>query len=232
MAILTPTKDTGASTKTLPTVYAEPGQQVTDDQLRQTLPDIGMNTPFIADYLSAMLTHERCGRHLYRAVEGRTNNPTLREKYGSFGEQTERHVTVLEELIAGLGGNPDYVSPSARAVEAVGTKLVETTFMLDGSLDPMTAEMAMLDAVFLAESADHANWKILAELVDGMPEGATRDAFGRAVEEVEAQEDEHVGWASDMKLRMVKLQAASTTMAQAGAKVEEIVVRIKEWFRE
>ena len=30
------------------------------------------------DTLSAMLTHERCGRHLYRSVEGRSLNPMLK----------------------------------------------------------------------------------------------------------------------------------------------------------
>src|SRR4051812_30533526 len=161
MTILFPTKDKGATTKPATMVYAEPTQLVTDDMLRDQLPDLGMNTAFVADILSAMLTHERCGRHLYRSVEGRTNNPVLQAKYREFGQETERHAEILEQLIAQMGGNPSYVSPAARAVEGMDSKLVESTFMLSGSVDLMTAEMAMLDAVFLAESADHANWKAL-----------------------------------------------------------------------
>ncbi len=46
-----------------------------------------------------MLTHERCGRHLYRSCESRSNNPVLQAKYREFGEQTERHVEILEGLI-------------------------------------------------------------------------------------------------------------------------------------
>src|SRR4051794_5585725 len=83
MTILIPTKEKGATTKPTTMVYAEPTQLVTDDMLRQQLPDLGMNTAFFADLLSAMLTHERCGRHLYRSVQGRTNNPMLQAKYTS-----------------------------------------------------------------------------------------------------------------------------------------------------
>lgn len=230
MAILTPTKDKGATTKPLPPVYVEPKQKTTDEQLRELLPDLGINTPFFADLLSGMITHERCGRHLYRSVEGRTNNPVLKAKYKEFGEETERHVEILENLITEMGGNPNYVSPAARAIEATDSKLLESTFMLDGSLDIMTAEMAMLDAVFLAESADHANWKTLGALVALLPEGSLRASFRGAVEEVEAQEDDHLGWAQDTKQKLVLLEAKSTALAKAGAKAEEVVARVKSWL--
>jgi len=232
MTILIPTKEKGATTKPTTMVYAEPTQLVTDDMLRQQLPDLGMNTAFFADLLSAMLTHERCGRHLYRSVQGRTNNPMLQAKYHEFGQETERHVEILEQLISQMGGNPNYVSPAARAVEGMDTKLVESTFMLAGSVDLMTAEMAMLDAVFLAESADHANWKALAAVAEQLPSGSMRDAFEAAVGEVEQQEDRHLEWASETKLKLVKLQAGSKTMTQIGANVEQVVAVIKEWLRD
>src|SRR4051794_34236492 len=115
MATLTPTKIQGATTKALPTVTAEPGCTVTDDALATTSETTGLNGPFVADFLSAMLTHERCGRHLYRSVEGRTHNPILKSRYAEFGQETERHAEILEQLIAQAGGNPNYVSPIARA---------------------------------------------------------------------------------------------------------------------
>jgi len=232
MTILFPTKDKGATTKPQTMVYAEPTQLVTDDMLREQLPDLGLNTAFVADILSAMLTHERCGRHLYRSVEGRTNNPVLQAKYREFGQETERHAEILEQLIAQMGANPNYVSPAARAVEGMDSKLVESTFMLSGSVYLMTAEMAMLDAVFLAESADHANWKALGAIAEQLPAGAMRDSVQAAVGEVEQQEDRHLEWASETKLKLVKLQAGSKTMTQMGAKMEQIVAGIKEWLRE
>ena len=44
----------------------------------------------------------------------------------------------------------------------------------------------MLDAVFLAETIDHANWVTLGALTELLPDGALRRAFEAAVGEVEA----------------------------------------------
>ena len=144
----------------------------------------GMNAAVVADLLSGMLAHERCGVHLYRTVAARSNNPTLKRRYEEFGEETLHHVEVLEQLITTLGGFPNYVSPNARAVHGMDSNLVESTFMLNGALDVMTREMAMLDAVFLAESMDQANWQLLSQLVDAM-EGDVADTLRSAVDEVE-----------------------------------------------
>ena len=177
-----------------------------------------------------MLTHERCGRHLYRSCEGRSNNPVLQAKYREFGEQTERHVEILEGLIGAAGGNPNYVSPHARAVEAMNSYLLQSTFLANGPLDPMTAEMTMLDAVFLAETIDHANWSSLRDLTMTMDEGGLRDAFLAAVDEVEDEEDEHVGWARETCATLTLLQAHSSVLTTVGAKADELVARVRNWF--
>jgi rubrerythrin len=230
MAILTPTKDKGATTKRTFMVVAEPDRLVTDEQLAAMMPDGGMNGPFVADLLSAMLTHERCGRHLYRSVEGRTNNPMLQAKYREFGDETEQHVDILERLIAEAGGNPAYVSPMARAVQGTDTRIVESTFVLAGSLDVMTAEMAMLDGVFLAESMDNANWTTFNRLVEMMPDGDLRQRFEAAGQEVGAQEQEHIGWATQTKERLTLLQATSKMTTSMGAKADELMARVKNWL--
>jgi rubrerythrin len=229
---LTPTKDKGAQTKPNLGLYLEPAQELTDDALTQLMPDSGLNVAFLADVLSGMLTHERCGTHLYRAVSGRSNNPMLKRKYEEFGEETATHVEILESLITQMGGNPNYVSPTARAVEGQNTKLLESTYTTSGSIDPMTAEMAMLDAVFLAESMDHANWKTLGSLVELMPAGELRDAFEAAVARVEAQEDDHLGWATTTKQRLIAMQVKSEFMTTMGMKAEELVARVRNWFSE
>lgn len=231
MPTLTPTKDTGATTKAVHGVYAEPDRQVTDEQLADSLdlPD-GLNAAFVADLLSGMLAHERCGRHLYRSVAGRTRNPVLQAKYEEFGEETEHHAEVLENLISRLGGNPQYVSPTARVVEGADTHMLQATFLLSGSIDMMNQEMAMLDAVFLAESMDHANWELLGKLSRDMPDGDARRAVADAVAEVEPDEDEHLEWARQMKARMVELQATSALAASAMMKTEEMVATVKSWF--
>ena len=211
MATLTATKTTGGAVRVTPGLYAEPDRQLTPAELQQPFADADVNGVFLSDLLSACLTHERCGRHLYRSCEERSNTSALKAKYKEFGAETERHVEILERLIADAGGNPSYMSPQARAVEGMDSKLLESTFMLAGSIDLITQEMAMLDAVFLAESIDHANWKVLAQLGAQLPEGALREAFQRASDEVEQQEDEHLEWASQTKERLTMLLAHTDT---------------------
>jgi rubrerythrin len=227
---LIPTKSTGATASPNPVLYVDPDAAVTPDSVAAQLPVEGVNGLFLADLLSAMLTHERCGTHLYRSVAGRSNNPVLKRRYEEFGDETLHHVEVLENLILAGGGNPNYVSAAARAVEAMDSKLLETTFLMSGAADPMVEEMTMLDAVFLAESMDHANWHTLSETVPSLPEGELRDRFQAAVAEVEDQEDQHLEWAKTTKLRMAKLQLESSLATTVGIKAEELVARIQSWF--
>src|SRR5690606_38607504 len=146
--------------------------------------------------------------------------------YEEFGEETLRHVELLEGVIGALGGNPQYVSPTARAVQGMDTAIVESTFRADGVLDVMVREMAMLDAVLLAETIDHANWANLAALCEQLDDGPALQALLSAVEEVGPQEDEHLRWANDMKARMTMLQASSSMAAKAGMKAEELMATV------
>ena len=226
---LTPTYDTGARGKTMPMVSHPPDRGI-DDALSSEMPDLGLDMGFVADIMSAALAHERGGRHLYKSVAGRTLNPVLRAKYEEFGEETEQHAAVLEELIESMGGDPQYVSPAARATAATGKKIIESTYGLAGSLDVMTAEMAMLDGVLLAEALDHANWTALERLADALPEGELQDRFSAAVDDVLADEDEHLGWARTTRIRMIELQAEHEMMASVVATAEELAARVRDWF--
>jgi hypothetical protein len=230
VTVLIPTKENGATAQPAPVLYVEPVQQVTPRALADLMPGSGLNPTFVADLLSAMLTHERCGVHLYRSSATRSNNPILQAKYREFGEQTERHVEILEHLIGAAGGDPNYVSPRARSVEAMNAHLLQSTFLTDGALDPMSAEAAILDGVYLAESICQANWKTMRVLCESMDAGGLRDTFEAAVDEVEVQEDAHLEWPREMRQRLVLLQAKSSTMAAASEKAEELVARVRNWF--
>jgi rubrerythrin len=230
MPTLTATYDTGAVSMPIGMVVPPPDRAVTEAQLAAVVELDGMNVPFVLGTLSEFLAHERCGRYLYRSVAGRTHNPMLKRKYEEFGEQTERHATLLEQLISAMGGNPQYISPPARAIEKSDTALVESTYLLAGSVDIMTAEAVMLTAVMIAESVDHANWQLLSAMVPQVPAGDLRDLMARITAEVEAEEDEHLSWAHDMRARMAMLQAKSAVAAKAGVKAEEMMAQVKSWF--
>lgn len=128
-----------------------------------------------------------------------------------------------------MGGDPQYVSPHARAVEKMGTSTLECTFMMSGSIDAMTAEMVMLDAVVVAETIDHANWTTLAALAEKLP-GDLGSTVRRLVDEVLEDEDDHLTWATQTRQRMTMLQAESSVMAEMGGRAEELVERVRSWL--
>jgi len=197
------TKATGGTAKPVGVLYIEPDLQEADAGAGTALEQTGLDPAFTADLLSACLAHERCGVHLYRSVAGRTTIAELRERYEQFGVETLDHVAKLEELIVAAGGDPAYVSPSARATELAGAGLVESTYRLAGSVDQTTAELAMLEAVALAEAKDHANWELLVQLATAMAEGPVRSQLEAVGAEVLAQEEEHYGWAREARARLL-----------------------------
>jgi rubrerythrin len=230
MPTLIPTADKGARSEPSGLTHVDPARLLLPTEKEAFLADTGLNGPFVADLLSDMTAHERGGAALYRSVGARTHNPVLKQKYSHFENQTVEHVDVLETLVARLGGDPGYVSPSARATERAGLSLIESTFLLGGSVDLMTQELVMLDAVLLAEAKDHANWAGLSELVSAFPEGELRSAVQEAVERVEPEEDEHLGWAQDMRTKLISAQVKSGAMQTVTAKAEEMVARIQGMF--
>src|SRR4051812_9001273 len=197
------TSATGGTAQPVGVTYVPPERQVLDAASATALAGAGVNAAFVADLLSACVAHERCGAHLYRSVAGRTADAELRGQYEHFGEETREHVAKLEQLIAAAGGDPQYVSASARATEKAGAGLLESTYLLGGSIDPMTAELVMLEAVMLAEAKDHGNWELLAQLSAAMPDGQLRRPMQSITADVLAQEEEHYTWARDTRLGLL-----------------------------
>jgi rubrerythrin len=197
------TNAVGGTAKPVGLLYIEPERQVPDAGAGTALEATGLDAALTADLLSACLAHERGGVHLYRSVAGRTTIDELRQGYEAFGAEPLAHVRILAELVVAAGGDPHYVSPSARATEKAGAGLLESTWCLAGSVDAMTAELAMLEAVLLAEEKDRGNWELLDLLAAQMAAGDVRTQLEAAVATVLAQEEEHHGWAAQARTRML-----------------------------
>jgi rubrerythrin len=227
MTVITPTHEDGA--RTVPTAMTEvaPEQTMNAAELEMFAAGSGLNAVFLADTLSAFIAHEQCGVHLYRVVAGASQNPILKGKYERFLGQTEHHVNILERLVSALGGNPYYVSPTARLVHSMNTGMLQGVVLAAGSADPLTRELAMLEAVLLAETKDHGDWAFLAHLADEVPEGDARSALRAAVQEVAPEEDEHVNWARDTWQRMSSLQTKSTVTMKIADFTERTMATVK-----
>ena len=205
MTITTVTKMTGGKTIPVGMTVAPPERRMSLSDLEDFGVDEELEGIFLANFMSAFVAHERRLVHLYRMAAGLTRIPERREKYMEFEDHTEGHLRVLERLIERLGGDPMYVSPQTRMTEFVATKLMEP-ILLEGSVDPLTLELTLLEAVTLAERKRRLNWKLIRELADQMRETISKQAMREAVEQVESDQDEHVRWAETAWLRMMIAQ--------------------------
>lgn len=220
----------GATAKAAPMVAIDPERLVLDEDHAAIGEGTGLNGPFVADMLSDMLMHERCGLHLYRSVAGRSNNPMLKRRYEEFGAETEVHIEALEALVTSLGGDPGYTSPISRITEKLDLGALEGSFLLSGSVDLMDQEMAMLNAVLLAESVDSANWETLAALAESLADGEVKEAMTRAVDAVLPQEADHIGWARQMRQQMMLLQARSKAVQTVGLGSAALMDKVHSLF--
>jgi hypothetical protein len=225
---LTTTYDTGGVAKASPEVTVGPERARTTESFA-TFAGGQDNAPFLADFTSAVLMHAQCGRHLFRSVAGRTQNPMLKRRYERFAEQAERTIVRLQDMVTKLGGEPGYVSPSARATEKLDQGALEATWSLDGSLDILTRELAMLDAVVLAYTIDNSNWELLAGLAEEL-DGSAGEALSEVVRTVQPDVEANTAWALQTRSRIVMMQAKHPVMAGVQASAEAALDWVKGLF--
>ena len=180
-----------------------------------------MDRQVLLDKLSEFLRVEQGGLQLYTVAAARTANRPLKKRYEEFGKETAQHRQVLVQLIERLGGDPSYVSPTARVAQFKGAKLLESSACLAG-LSQAELEANDLENVLLAETKDHADWSLLAQLVEQVDDPAVKQALQAAVDQVEAQEDEHLTWARET-LNQLSLQLLMTGPAPSPERWQQLI---------
>lgn len=220
----------GATAKPAPMVAIDPARLVLDEDLAAMAEGTGLNGPFLADMLSDVLMHARCGFHLYRSLSGRSNNPMLKSQYATSVDRAEDQIAVVERLITELGGDPGYTSPIARITEKYDVGALEASFLLAGSVDLMDQEMAMLNAVVLAETITVSNWETLAALAEALADGAVKDSLTRAVAEVLPTPHEVFAWATSTRQQLMLVQAQSKAMQTVGLGAAGLMDKIHGLF--
>ena len=144
--------------------------------------------PALMDKLGERLGFERMGTRLYEAVLSK------HEAYGSFDggpsraelleilNEEHRHFMMLNEVIAGLGGDPTALTPSANlaAVASQGVAQVIT--------DARTTLLQSLEAILIAELVDRDGWFLLS----GAARAAGMDDLAVRCEEAEKTEETHL----------------------------------------
>jgi bacterioferritin (cytochrome b1) len=142
----------------------------------------------LLDKLSERLAFERTGTRLYEALLNKcemlgeaTPGPTL-EEIEQIGREELEHFLLLNDTIAGLGGDPTVQSPCAdvAGVTSLGILQVLT--------DPRSSMAHCLQAMLTAELTDNAGWELLIKLADNLGYEEMKTEFEAAL----ADEERHL----------------------------------------
>ena len=154
----------------------------------------------LLDKLSERLAFERTGTRLYEALLNKCEmlgepapGPTL-EEIEQIGREELEHFLLLNDTIAGLGGDPTVQSPCAdvAGVASMGILQVLT--------DPRSSMAHCLQAMLTAELTDNAGWELLIKLADNLG----YDEMKTELEAALADEERHLvnvrNWLSECVL--------------------------------
>jgi hypothetical protein len=222
--INTVTAATGAIIKCGPMVTAPPEAVTNDAELDQV--GDSLNGPFVADLFAACITHERGGVNLFRMLGATTKNPMLQAQYAKMAGESQRAAEIWARLIRGVGGNEQYVSPPARLTETMDNKMVEAFQGMD-SADPLSQEMAGVQATLMASALCVANAELLTKLGQNA-KGETGQGLLATGEKLTAMAAEHRDWAVQMMSTMAITQAKHPVAQKAGQAMEKGFGKIKD----
>jgi hypothetical protein len=137
-------------------------------------------------------------------------NEDLKEEWEKYLEQTQNHVSIVQDTIEELGLNPETETSGRRVVRHIGESLVKAMEMARESGEPAAAQLVAAECVVLAERKDHLNWELIGEAAK-KAKGETAEALQDAHDEVENEEDEHLyhttGWTRELWIESLGMPA-------------------------
>lgn len=164
----------------------------------------------VRELLYQMLETEMGGVQVYTTALQCAENEDLKEEWEKYLEETQKHVTVVEECMQKLGLDPTEETPGRQVVRHIGESLVEAMELALESGEPGMAQLVAAECVVHAETKDHLNWHLLGEVVK-KAKGDVAKALKEAHEEVEPEEDEHLyhtkGWTRELWIESLGMKA-------------------------
>jgi hypothetical protein len=127
----------------------------------------------VLDLLSEVLALVRAGARVYRETAG--DAPAeLAERLREYGDESDRHVALLEQAIRELGGDPAYESEGASLARDVSESVLART---DGTPRRLPYR---LEALLLYELRDAIIGEVLEGISAASDDPAIHDALHRA----------------------------------------------------
>jgi hypothetical protein len=159
----------------------------------------------LLDKLSERLAFERMGTRLYEALYNKcqalgemTPGPTL-EQIQEIGSEELDHFLLINDAIAGLGGDPTVESPCADVIGVASMGIMQVL------TDPRTTIPQCLSAMLTAELTDNAGWELLIELAENLGYDEMKTEFETCLQHEERHLQNVRNWVSDCVLESAQV---------------------------
>ncbi|HVE13978.1 MAG TPA: DUF892 family protein [Elusimicrobiota bacterium] len=170
-----------------------------------------MKPETMQELLLQAIETEKGGVQVYEAALKVIRNEDLKGEFEKYLDQTRMHVEILEDVLRKFGIDPEQSTPGREIVKAKGEALVEWIERALKAGDEAAAQLVAAECVVDAETKDHLNWELLAQVAKGMSDDERAEVLKKAVERVEEEEDKHLyhtlGWTRELWLEALELPA-------------------------
>ena len=169
-----------------------------------------MQTEQLKQLLYEALETEMGGVQVYETAIRCAVNEDLKEEWERYLEQTQKHEQIVRDLCDKFGLDAETETSGRQVVRHIGESLVKAMEMALESGKPEAAQIVAAECVVEAETKDHLNWELLAQVAQ-KTKGDEEKTLKKALKEVEAEEDEHLyhtaGWARELWIQSLGLPA-------------------------
>jgi len=169
-----------------------------------------MQTEQLKQLLYEVLETEMGGVQVYETAIRCAVNEDLKEEWERYLEQTQKHEQIVRDLCDKFGLDAETETSGRQVVRHIGESLVKAMEIALESGKPEAAQIVAAECVVEAETKDHLNWELLAQVAQ-KTKGDEEKTLKKALKEVEAEEDEHLyhtaGWARELWIQSLGLPA-------------------------
>ena len=137
-------------------------------------------------------------------------NDELKEEWQKYLGQTQKHEQIVRGLFEKFGLDAEAETAGRKVVRHIGESLVKAMQMAREAGEPDAAQIVAAECVVEAETKDHLNWELLAQVAE-KSKGDDRKILRDALDQVENEEDEHLyhttGWSRELWIQSLGLPA-------------------------
>ena len=137
-------------------------------------------------------------------------NDELKGEWQKYLGQTQQHEQIVRSLFEKFGLDAEAETAGRKVVRHIGESLVKAMQMAREAGEPDAAQIVAAECVVEAETKDHLNWELLAQVAE-KSKGDDRKILRDALDQVENEEDEHLyhttGWSRELWIQSLGLPA-------------------------